>query len=196
MDNEYTDRYLGMLLEGRYELLECIGSGGMAVVYRAMDNRLNRYVAVKIMRQEFADNVKFRQRFQTESHAIAKLNHPNVVNVFDVSHTDNVEYIVMELVNGQTLKQYMRTKKRLGVRETLNFHPDCQRPLPRPCQRDRSPGYQATEHPSTGGRHHQGCGFRYRGSSVRASRCGERGHRLGALYISRAGPGAAGGRQE
>ncbi len=121
MDNEYNDRYLGMLLDGRYELLECIGSGGMAVVYKAMDNRLHRQVAVKIMRQEFADNEKFRQRFQTESHAIAKLNHPNVVNVFDVSHSDNVEYIVMELVNGQTLKQYMRSKKHLGVRETLNF---------------------------------------------------------------------------
>ena len=121
MDNENKDIFPGMILEDRYELLEQIGSGGMAVVYRAMDNRLNRYVAVKIMRQELASNGKFRHRFQTESQAIAMLNHPNIVNVFDVSHSDSVEYIVMELVNGQTLKQYMRAQGRLGTRQMLNF---------------------------------------------------------------------------
>ena len=121
MDKDIKDKYLGMLLDGRYELLERIGSGGMAVVYRAMDNRLNRQVAVKIMRSELASSEKFRQRFQTESHAIAMLSHPNIVNVFDVSHSENVEYIVMELLTGETLKQYMRSKKHLTVRETMNF---------------------------------------------------------------------------
>ena len=118
MDNENNELYSGMILENRYELLEQIGSGGMAVVYRAMDTRLNRYVAVKIMRSELANNEKFRHRFQTESQAIAMLNHPNIVNVFDVSHSDSIEFIVMELVEGITLKAYILSKGNLSVRET------------------------------------------------------------------------------
>ncbi len=121
MDNENNELYSGMILENRYELLEQIGSGGMAVVYRAMDTRLNRYVAVKIMRSELASNEKFRHRFQTESQAIAMLNHPNIVNVFDVSHSDSVEFIVMELVEGETLKKYMQSAGRLSIRQVLNF---------------------------------------------------------------------------
>ncbi len=93
----------------------------MALVFSAKDNRLNRNVAVKIMRQELASNEKFRHRFQTESQAIAKLSHPNIVNVFDVSHSDSIEYIVMELIDGVTLKQYLRAKGRLGTRQMLNF---------------------------------------------------------------------------
>ena len=121
MENENKDKYLGIVLEGRYELLDLLGSGGMAVVYRAMDNRLNRYVAVKIMRPELAMNEKFRQRFQTESKAIAKLNHPNIVGVFDVSHTDSIEYIVMELLEGVNLKQYLRDNGPLDVKKALSF---------------------------------------------------------------------------
>jgi len=121
MDNENKDNYLGILLENRYELLELVGSGGMAVVYRAMDNRLHRYVAVKIMRSELAKNEKFRHRFQTESQAIAKLSHPNIVGVYDVSHTDSIEYIVMELLEGVTLKQYLRQNGPLDTRKALDF---------------------------------------------------------------------------
>ena len=121
MEQNNTDQYRGMLLENRYELIEQIGNGGMAVVYKAMCHRLNRYVAVKIMRSELANNEKFRHRFQTESQAIAMLSHPNIVAVYDVSHSDNLEYIVMELVDGITLKQYMRQQGALSVRETLNF---------------------------------------------------------------------------
>ena len=121
MDNQNKDKYLGILLEGRYELLDLLGSGGMAVVYRAMDNRLNRYVAVKIMRPELAMNEKFRQRFQTESRAIAKLNHPNIVGVFDVSHSESIEYIVMEMLEGVNLKQYLRDHGPLDVRKALSF---------------------------------------------------------------------------
>ncbi len=116
-----NDKYLGIVLEGRYELLNPLGSGGMAVVYRAMDNRLNRYVAVKIMRPELAMNEKFRQRFQTESRAIAKLNHPNIVGVFDVSHSESIEYIVMEMLDGVNLKQYLRDNGPLDVKKTLAF---------------------------------------------------------------------------
>ena len=121
MENENKDKYLGIVLEGRYELLDLLGSGGMAVVYRAMDNRLNRYVAVKIMRPELAMNEKFRQRFQTESKAIARLNHPNIVGVFDVSHTDSIEYIVMELLEGVNLKQYLRDHGPLDIKRSLTF---------------------------------------------------------------------------
>ena len=121
MDNELMDKYPGIILEDRYELQEMIGSGGMAVVYRAMDNRLNRLVAVKIMRPELAKNEKFRSRFQTESRAIAKLSHPNIVGVYDVSHTESIEYIVMELIDGITLKQYMNEHGPLDTATALNF---------------------------------------------------------------------------
>ena len=121
MDNEFKDQYPGIILEDRYELQELIGSGGMAVVFRAMDNRLNRLVAVKIMRPELARNEKFRQRFQIESRAIAKLSHPNIVGVYDVSHTDSIEYIVMELVDGITLKQYMNDHGPLDTATALSF---------------------------------------------------------------------------
>lgn len=119
--DEMNDKYLGMYLDNRYELMEKIGSGGMAVVYKAMCHRLNRFVAVKIMREELASNEKFRHRFQTESQAIAMLSHPNIVSVYDVSHSDSIEYIVMELVEGVTLKQYMHETGKLNSRETLNI---------------------------------------------------------------------------
>ena len=99
------DKYLGTTLDDRYEITETIGSGGMAVVYKATDNRLNRSVAVKILRDELARDEEFRRRFQTEAQAVAMLSHPNIVSVYDVSHSDDVEYIVMELIDGLTLMQ-------------------------------------------------------------------------------------------
>ena len=121
MNTKNQDKYRGMMLDGRYELVELIGSGGMAVVYKAMCHRLNRYVAVKIMRPELAKNEKFRRRFQTESQAIAKLSHPNIVGVYDVSRTDHVEYIVMELVDGITLKQYLQDHGPLDAVQAVDF---------------------------------------------------------------------------
>ena len=85
MDN--MDKYLGKMLDDRYEIMEVIGVGGMAVVYKAMCHRLNRYVAIKILRDEFAEDAEFRKRFQTEAQAVAMLSHPNIVSVYDVSHT-------------------------------------------------------------------------------------------------------------
>ena len=85
MDN--MDKYLGRMLDDRYEIIEAIGVGGMAVVYKAMCHRLNRYVAIKILRDEFARDEEFRKRFQTEAQAVAMLSHPNIVSVYDVSHT-------------------------------------------------------------------------------------------------------------
>ena len=116
-----NDKYIGKMLDDRYEILEVIGEGGMAIVYRALDHRLNRDVAVKIMRDEMAADEEFRRRFCTESHAVAMLSHPNIVAVYDVSHNDNVEYIVMELVDGITLKQYMERKGIVAWKEVVHF---------------------------------------------------------------------------
>lgn len=120
MDNS-MDKYLGTYLDDRYEILETIGSGGVAVVYKAMCHRLNRYVAVKILRDDLSKDAEFRRRFQTESQAVAMLSHPNIVSVYDVSHSDNIEYIVMELIEGITLKQYMQKKGALSWKEALHF---------------------------------------------------------------------------
>ncbi len=120
MENS-TDKYIGKLLDGRYEIIELIGSGGMANVYKALCHRLNRYDAVKIMRDETAANEDFRKRFRAESQAVAMLSHPNIVSVYDVSHSDDVEYIVMELIDGMTLKEYLRLKGALDPSEALGF---------------------------------------------------------------------------
>lgn len=116
-----NDKYIGKMLDDRYEILEVIGEGGMAIVYRALDHRLNRDVAVKIMRDEMAADEEFRRRFCTESHAVAMLSHPNIVAVYDVSHNDNVEYIVMELVDGITLRQYIERKGVVAWKEVVHF---------------------------------------------------------------------------
>lgn len=116
-----NDKYIGKMLDDRYEILEVIGEGGMAIVYRALDHRLHRDVAVKIMRDEMAADEEFRRRFCTESHAVAMLSHPNIVAVYDVSHNDNVEYIVMELVDGITLKQYIERKGVVAWKEVVHF---------------------------------------------------------------------------
>lgn len=123
------DMYIGQTLDDRYEILEVIGEGGMAVVYKARDNRLDRLVAVKIMREEMASDEEFRRRFCAESHAVAMLSNPNIVAVYDVSHSDAMEYIVMELVEGITLKQYMDKKGALPWREMLHFSKQVARAL-------------------------------------------------------------------
>ena len=116
-----TDKYIGKILDDRYEIIELIGSGGMANVYKALCHRLNRYDAVKIMRDETAANTELRRRFRAESQAVAMLSHPNIVSVYDVSHNDDVEYIVMELIDGITLKQYLQKKSVLDPAEVLDF---------------------------------------------------------------------------
>ncbi len=116
-----TEKYIGMLLDGRYEILELIGTGGMANVYKALCHRLNRYDAVKIMRDDTAADENFRKRFRDESKAVAMLSHPNIVSVYDVSHNDDIEYIVMELIDGINLKQYLKMKGALSSDEVLDF---------------------------------------------------------------------------
>lgn len=114
------DNLTGKLLDNRYELLEVIGRGGMAMVYKAQDHRLNRSVAVKILRSDLAEDAEFRRRFRDESQAVAMLSHPNIVSVYDVSRGE-IEYIVMELIDGITLKQYMERRGKLNWRESLHF---------------------------------------------------------------------------
>lgn len=115
------ENYIGRLLDNRYEILEVIGTGGMAVVYKARCHRLNRLVAIKILKDDLSQDAEFRRRFHAESQAVAMLSHPNIVNVYDVSHSDNVDYIVMELIDGISLKQYMEQKGALNWREVLHF---------------------------------------------------------------------------
>ncbi|MGM9661574.1 MAG: Stk1 family PASTA domain-containing Ser/Thr kinase [Oscillospiraceae bacterium] len=115
------DQYIGKMLDNRYEILEVIGSGGMAVVYKAKCHRLNRMVAVKILRSELTEDADFRRRFRDESQAVAMLSHPNIVSVYDVSRGGDTEYIVMELIDGITLKQYMEKRGQLKWVEALHF---------------------------------------------------------------------------
>lgn len=113
------DKFVGKRLDGRYEIREIIGVGGMAVVYKAYDCIEDRIVAVKILKEEFISNEEFITRFKNESKAIAVLNHPNIVKVYDVSFGDLIQYIVMEYVDGITLKQYIEKQKSLRWKDAV-----------------------------------------------------------------------------
>jgi len=116
------DQYIGKMLDNRYEILERIGTGGMAVVYKARCHRLNRLVAIKILKSELASDEDFLRRFQAESQAVAMLSHINIVSIYDVCRSDGLDYIVMELIDGMTLKQYMQKRGvPLNWREALHF---------------------------------------------------------------------------
>ncbi|MCC8100032.1 MAG: Stk1 family PASTA domain-containing Ser/Thr kinase [Clostridiales bacterium] len=116
------DEYIGKMLDDRYEILDVLGVGGMAVVYKAKCHRLNRLVAVKMLKPELAEDEEIRSRFHDESQAVAMMSHPNIVNVYDVNQTEGIEYIVMELIEGITLKQYMKKRgTALNWREALHF---------------------------------------------------------------------------
>ena len=111
----------GTILAGRYEILEHIGSGGMADVYKARCHKLNRYVAIKVLRREYCDNESFVRKFTVEAQSTAGLIHPNIVNIYDAGNEEGIHYIVMELAEGMTLKRYIRRYGRLSARETVDF---------------------------------------------------------------------------
>ena len=115
------DNFVGKRLDGRYEIQEVIGVGGMAVVYKAYDNIDDRIVAVKVLKDELLENEEFRRKFKNESKAIAVLNHPNIVKVYDVSFGDKIQYIVMEYINGITLKEYISTQGIINWKEAVHF---------------------------------------------------------------------------
>lgn len=112
---------IGMMLGDRYEILEKIGTGGMSDVYKAKDHKLNRPVAVKVLKQEFSENANFVSKFRAEAQAAAGMMHPNIVNVYDVGEEGGTQYIVMELVEGITLKKYIEKKSRLSVKEATSI---------------------------------------------------------------------------
>ena len=115
------DKYIGKRLDGRYEVHELLGVGGMAYVYRAYDKIESRWVAIKILKEELSNNSDFLRRFRNESKAIAVLSHPNIVKVYDVSFGDRIQYIVMEFIDGITLKQYIEQQGEIKWREALYF---------------------------------------------------------------------------
>ncbi len=112
---------MGMMIGDRYEILEPIGTGGMSDVYKAKCHKLNRFVAVKVLKQEFSESSEFVSKFRTEAQAAAGLMHPNIVNVYDVGEESGINYIVMELVEGITLKRYIEKKARLSVKEAVSI---------------------------------------------------------------------------
>lgn len=112
---------IGMIIGDRYEILEKIGTGGMSDVYKAKDHKLNRPVAVKVLKQEFSENANFVSKFRIEAQAAAGLMHPNIVNVYDVGEENGIYFIVMELVEGITLKKYIEKKARLSVKEAVSI---------------------------------------------------------------------------
>ena len=112
---------IGMMIDNRYEILEKIGTGGMSDVYKAKCHTLNRYVAIKVLKKEFSENASFVSKFRTEAQAAAGLMHPNIVNVYDVGEENGIYYIVMELVEGITLKKYIEKKSRLSVKEAISI---------------------------------------------------------------------------
>ncbi len=111
----------GMFIGDRYEIVDKVGSGGMSDVYKALDHKLNRYVAVKVLKDEFSEDKSFVSKFKVEAQSAAGLTHPNIVNVYDVGEEEGIYYIVMELVEGITLKKYIEKKGKLSVKESVSI---------------------------------------------------------------------------
>lgn len=103
----------GMFIGDRYEIVDKVGSGGMSDVYKALDHKLNRFVAIKVLKTEFSEDRNFVSKFKVEAQSAAGLTHPNIVNVYDVGEDHNIHYIVMELIDGITLKKYIEKKGQL-----------------------------------------------------------------------------------
>ena len=181
-----SDKYLGKTLGGRYEVREVIGTGGMAIVYKAYCTVLHRFVAIKVLKDEFASDEEFRKRFYNEAQAVAKLSHSNIVSIYDVSQGESgAEYIVMELCEGVTLKDYLRKKHHLSWQETVYFAQQVARAL---------------DHAHSRGiihqdiKHGKGDGLRYRQFCQQSGNAqGIRGNRLGTLHFAGAGEGHQGG---
>ena len=115
------DKNIGKKLDGRYEITELIGVGGMADVYKATDVVDHKTVALKTLKKQFAESEAFLRRFRNESKAIAVLSHPNIVKIYDVGFSDKIQYIVMEYIDGITLKEYMETEKVLSWKDSVHF---------------------------------------------------------------------------
>lgn len=111
----------GNFINNRYEIIGRVGAGGMSDVYKAKDHKLNRNVAIKVLKKEYSKDKNFVSKFRVEAQSAASLIHPNIVNVYDVGEDNGLYYIVMELIEGITLKSYIQKKGRLSARETINL---------------------------------------------------------------------------
>lgn len=120
MNNQY-DKYVGQIFDERYKIIKRIGEGGMAIVYEGFDIKANRIVAIKVLKDEIANDSQSVKRFINESKAVAMMSHPNIVRIYDVSVKDNLKYIVMEHIDGITLKSYMSKKGALSLAETISY---------------------------------------------------------------------------
>ena len=109
------------MIGGRYEIISLVGSGGMADVYNAVDNRLGRQVAIKVLKEEYSSDKNFVMKFRAEAQSAAGLSHPNIVNVYDVGEDEGLHYIVMELVEGITLKKFIERKGKLELKEAVGI---------------------------------------------------------------------------
>lgn len=185
------NQYIGQLLDGRYELLEVIGTGGMAVVYKARCHRLNRLVAVKVLKDEFSADEDFLRRFRAEGEAVAMLSHPNIVQVFDVSASEDANYIVMELIDGISLKQYMEVKGILNWKETLHFATQIAKGLNTPTAGALSTGHQAPQRHGAEKRLRQGDGLWHRSGDEQEQHPDKRSPWLRSLHLPRSRPRAA-----
>lgn len=136
----------GIFLGNRYEVLSKIGAGGMADVYKGKDTMLNRYVAIKVLKKEYREDENFVRKFRTEAQSAAGLLNPNVVNVYDVGEDRGLYYMVMELVEGITLKEYIERKGRLSHKEIISIaNTDVHRYRCSTCGKYHSPRYQTAE---------------------------------------------------
>ncbi len=153
---------IGMMIGDRYEILEKIGTGGMSdVYYKAKCHKLNRYVAIKVLKQEFSENANFVSKFRIEAQAAAGLMHPNIVNVYDVGEENGIYYIVMELVEGITLKKYIEKKARLSYKEAVSIAIQVSMGIEAAHNNHYSPGYQTAEYHYFQRRQSKSNGFRY-----------------------------------
>ena len=185
------------LLAGRYELIEKIGEGGMAIVYKAKCRLLNRYVAIKILRPEFTKDEQFVENFRRESQAAAGLSHPNIVSVYDVGQEGNIHFIVMELVEGKTLSELIEEKGRLDYKEAINITRQVASALSlahknQIVHRDIKPQNIDYQY-----RRRKACGFRYREGCkcVYDHRRKQQSDGLGSLLFAGTGKGCLCGRE-
>ena len=190
------DNLIGKKLDGLYEVKELIGSGGMANVYKAVMLGQNgpvpagTVVAVKVLRQEYMHDPDLVRRFKNESKAISLLNHPNIVKVYDVSVNDDLQYIVMEYVDGMTLREYLNQRGgKLTNRETVHFISQILKALEHAHrQRCGAPGHQTPEHHASGQWSAAHDGFWHRADlPSRESAAQRQGHGQRALYQPGAG---------
>ena len=186
----------GVYLGKRYEILGRIGSGGMADVYKGKDHKLNRYVAIKVLKSDYRQDEVFIKKFLSEAQAAAGLMHPNVVNVYDVGQDRGLYYMVMELVEGITLKDYIEKKGRLSAKETISISIQMVTGLQAAHNAYHTQGYQTPEYYYLKRRKSESHRFRHRARNDRHTDDQHERNGVCALYVAGAGERRSGGPEE